>query len=1302
MEFSLESENVEILIIEEQNMGQSNEFSAENEFGSSERHNMMKNNPFIEAQIYNHSPESPESQLSDLFENPYSFLVKYEIILRLEDYYLINNLKIIGDLTNFQINKIKFQNVNTGKWVDASYFNPDNFKESKIKDNDSISIFSVGLTQFIKIEISTRFQNEEFSNKTLGIPDYEYKNILNNEIQNARNLKSHNQSMKEIINLNSMNTQKKKINLNLNMQKVNTILGNYSESSEQSQERTEQKERVLVRNQMKDSNLNIDQGKNKMLYHEKYIKHLKGFLQKIVVFSQYIYSLPNSTFLLTLLNLKNFFLNNLNNEIENKSKEFYYCTNEEHYLSSLFLTASSMIGARLFIQAWELFNKLQLYLINNIGEHNLNFFKVILEQNTLHNHLLLSNSSETNENSIKTRIPIFLTKLEIIKAVCMFEHGHTLAFLDSLKNCINIYFFNDFSGIRLNISWTKNNEIGSDKFYIQNFLNKNGKNLSEILTLLLKDQSEIIKYSSLKIIEFILDYNPSMLSNKFSKIIKILLKSIYGDILQEEKMPMDIVKIFNNIELSTTNPLGNKLTIMNIFEMNEIYFSQDIYQIFNNTFRKEKSSLNNLNKQNNSIIKKSNNPNSTNISPILLKQLNYTFDTLINNLDNISNEELKCISDRSSHILFNLLRKIDLDSILTVNIHKLIRKLYENLNSTVLLSFLKNRENKFTICSERGGCSSTSPQELILNLVSMCINPNFIHQFKEYFVNINSTETNATKNSKHVNSNIKQSLHLSNLLLESSEIGSLVNFIFEKISDDAYLFNEREHFITLLKWIIKNFEVINNHLELIVRNPSNQIDEEFIIFYSYLLIYLCNNLFFSKNEIKSDVNKIFFHKIHQEIFSLINSLIKNLINLEEKCLRNKKVLILFEPIIEILNKIKLTYQDTLKISFVKIFKPQYNTLLLFLETSGFFNLNIYYLLKTFPLLDLSYNTEQEFIVILQNIFKFILKNFSNYYSEDMFELFSIMLIKLKDHLNEELINEIITAIINKYNYKGNNFKNCCDKFFAVILQSQSKIGNDYFILLKKNIMMSLRKFIHLFSAKSDFNIIKHKEFYLELIEKLELFKSYFEFMSNENKFQNIFENEDGLFLSYAENFNKLKTFIFTVNEIECETDNQNNAESELFYNLAKINDDTITAHFNEILGENYFFLLSIIKYFNDKNHLIINETNNKYKSDLVSAFQNHFMFTCKYFEIINKTKSSYLLVENLRIMTKINKNFNSTCDILLNDREKSITYKLKFYKSLMDPFMGVFSKESYMKNTSVELMNFIESTIFRVKVKICN
>jgi hypothetical protein len=1327
MEFTLDSENVQISIFNQQNQNifQSNDFIQVNHFGSDGNEN-IQSNQFGESQVYSQFPISEKSNchLMDSFENHSSYIVKYEIILKLEDYYLINNLKIIGDLPNFQISNIKFQNVNTGKWVDAFYFNPDNFKECKLKDNDSISIFSVGLTQLIKIQINTVYRDEMHSSKNLGNIDIHEKN-----------LRSHNHSIEEKSNSNSMNlnewnVQKKK-NLNLNMDEVNTILGNYYDRRDMIQEITEGNEREIHEDKEEEKymNLNIGQRGNNIVNHknenyEKYILHIKGILFKIVVFSQYIYSLPNSTFLLTLLNLKNFFLNNLNIEKENisnsnsnDSKNINSFTNEEHYVSSLFLTASSMIGARLFIQAWELFNKLQIYLINNIGEHNLNFFKIILEQNTIHNlhkvhnHLLLSNSSETNENSIKTRIPIFLTKLEIIKAVCMFEHGHTLAFLESLNNCINIYFFNDFSGIRLNISWTKINEIGSDKFYIHNFLIKNGKNLSEILTLLLKDQSEIIKYSSLKIIEFILDYNPSILSGKFSKIIKILLKSIYGEMLQLHEAQEKKNFLQNKIDISK---------ILKIFEMNEIYFSPEIYQIFYSISRKEKSEKSN--KQNNSI-KNTNYPNCNNISPILIKQLNYTLDTLINNIDNISNEELKCISDKCSHLLFNLLKKVDLDSILTVNIHKLIRKLYENLNSTVLLSFLKNRDNKFTICSERNdknGCYnySTSPQELIISLVSLCINPNFINQFKEYFVNINSLETIYKKNSRHINSSLKQTLNLSNLLLESSEIGSLVNFIFEKISDDAYLFNEREHFIILLKWLIKNFEIINDSLEDIQKNSSKQIEEEFLIFYSYILMYICNYIFFSKTEIKSDVNKIFFHKIHQEIFSLINSLIKNLINLEEKCLTSRKVLILFEPVIEILNKIKITYKDTLKINFVKIFKPQYKSLLSFLENSGFFNINIYFLLKTFPLFDTNFEKDQEFIKILQQIFKIILKNFSNYYSEDMFELFSIMLMKLKDHLNEDLINEIITAIINKYNYKGNNFKICCDKFFAVILESQTLIGNDYFILVKKNILNSLQKYIHLFgdkSGKSDSNIIKHKEFYLELIEKLELFKSYLEFMSNENKFQKIFDNEDGLFLSCSDNFKKIKSFIFSVNEVseifkieKLEDSPSQHFESEVVYNLAKINDHTILAHLNEILSENYFLLLCIIRYLNEKNHLITNEVNNKYRSDLVSMFNNHFIFTCKYFEIINKTGSTYFLNENLRIMTKINTNFNSICDIILSsnddegDGEQLVIYKIKFYKSLLDSFMGEFYlKENplCLKNTSVELINFIETTILRVKVK---
>jgi hypothetical protein len=107
MEFDLNSENIQIIIKSDR-----------------KRINSDDNN--------NEAYNSGESDLFDLSNNTN---IKYEVLLKLDDYYLINNLKLLGDIDEFVIHKIKFQSVKTGLWENVPYYNPDK-KEITIRDNE--------------------------------------------------------------------------------------------------------------------------------------------------------------------------------------------------------------------------------------------------------------------------------------------------------------------------------------------------------------------------------------------------------------------------------------------------------------------------------------------------------------------------------------------------------------------------------------------------------------------------------------------------------------------------------------------------------------------------------------------------------------------------------------------------------------------------------------------------------------------------------------------------------------------------------------------------------------------------------------------------------------------------------------------------------------------------------------------------------------------------------------------------------------------------------------------------------------
>jgi hypothetical protein len=77
---------------------------------------------------------SPRSD-SDLFDLSGNNTINYEILLKLEDYYLINNIKLKGDIDELIIHKIKFQSVKNGLWENVPYYNPDK-NEITVRENE--------------------------------------------------------------------------------------------------------------------------------------------------------------------------------------------------------------------------------------------------------------------------------------------------------------------------------------------------------------------------------------------------------------------------------------------------------------------------------------------------------------------------------------------------------------------------------------------------------------------------------------------------------------------------------------------------------------------------------------------------------------------------------------------------------------------------------------------------------------------------------------------------------------------------------------------------------------------------------------------------------------------------------------------------------------------------------------------------------------------------------------------------------------------------------------------------------------
>lgn len=1162
MEFQLDHENVQIIIRDDINKYNSlNSINDESKCINSpnDNYNQIKNKSNL-----------PQSQ-SDLFDLSNHNSYRCEILLKLQEYYLVNNIKLIGDIEDIQLNKLKFQNINNHLWESILFFNPDDQKVT-IKENESLSIFCVGLTQFIKIDLLVNINPDLFSNRTLGMTDLDRSELI--EIENfnmgKNNLTYHNQSMEDVYNKNNKNKNLKYVARNNN---------------------------VIC------------------------TKHIKSIIKKISVFSQHIYSIPNATFLLTLLNLKNFFFNNISHPQAQKN-----------YLCATLLTATSMMQARLFIQAWELINKLQIHLINELDISNRNYFKILLGSNCLNDSIESTIQDNTNI------LPTFITKLEIIKSVCMYENGHTLAFLDSMRNCVQIYYQNDYSSIKSSIIWTKINEVCSDKLYIQNFLSNNDK-IGEVILKFLNDHNEIITVSCLKIIEFIFDYHPVIVEPILSKIIKQMLKLINKNCLINKDMKSPTIS-------------DDLMYYTKKFDGIKAYYPIEVYKLFHNERNKKKESENKLNKNTPNIN------NNTIPSPILQKNINYAFDTFVNIIDNLSINSINKIVIKNSELLLELISKHwELDSITLINLIKLMRKIYENINTNIIDYLANQKSNNNNNCYNKYSI-------LFIKLLSIGITTNKIDNFKE-FIEINSQMSyNKNNNNKKFNSlgNNRKNIQVFNLI-DNNELGNLINFIFDKCSEECFLFNDKEAYIELLDYIIQSINLLIKE----IINSTQDKHSDFIIFHLYSLLYLLVHIYFNKNEIKSDINYYFINKIHPHTIKLLSTLINTLIELEELILRKKQFFCLFEILIEIFNLIKNSYNQIITINFSKIFLEQLNNLLIYISTSGVFNENIYYLIKIVPLIDTDNN--EEIVKILSKIFKIILTNFSNYYNEDMFELFVLFLNKLKNNLNDDLINEIVKALINRNNYKGSSYRTCCSSFFESLRKN-----NDYYLSFVRNITQSFK----IQSQNFEFNkgsLIKFKDFYIEFIEKLELYKNYIEHLKNSEKFNQ---------------FNQIDNILFSNDDI-----------SKFVFEIIKNNDIIILSKINEILVIDFELILSLIKNSNnntnqDKDTIITNLTN------LTKLLSKHLDFVMNYFLKANDINIT-ILSDNFKALSKILSNF-TIIHQLLKDKEIGLDtyytndnlYYINIYKSIYHSIPMIKLRNTYENKANTnELMNLIENLIIK-------
>ena len=925
MEFFLDSPNVEIKVDEIEN-NQDNIISPLDI-------DIKLNNKNEEEEIEKEENEKEEEE-EEIEIKTSNMNYSLNLYFKFDDFYLVNQIKLFinNELQNYiKINKIKFRNINTKEWEDAYFYAPDT-KDKILKSNDSITIFSVGLTNNVNISL-----------------------IINKK---------------------------------------------------------EKYKSTLI------------------------IKEIKDSISRILIHAQYIYTIPNSTMLMTLINLKNYFLNYSSYNhilIENQPKSIIH-----NYLGSLFLSSIAMIQSRLFIQSSELLTTLQNFILKNENNSDvIDFCKIFFE-------------IDKNEYQI---IKICIIKIELVKSLCMFEHGHIHIYLNCLKHCIKVNEKNDFSWIKETVSFNKVNELVSDKYYIQNFLQKYGDKISDLITRYLTNKSEIIKFSILKIVEFIIDYNPLILFKYLDNIVYFLFKTSYS--------------CSDNYKNSSQNALNSPNKLSEVFEENDLMFPQKLFESFINNNSKIHKLQSKESFKDNSVPKSKNS-----ISQVLQTQIKYTILTITSNIPSFNDEIIINILDKVSSFLFEILRTTDKENVVYIFSINLLKKCFETITYNI------------------------STNDLI-SLFILGIKSNIKDLFKEYLsfqkiTNSNKINRKSSKEAKEsiqattAKNNVMNALFNTSGLIENSKLGNLLILILDKVSDyninsDNSIFIDIAEYISTLIFFLKDDE------------NDNENEKDFAIFYIYLLLELCILVNFPKEKfnIKKKICELSKYESEKEneVNLSTNKFIEILFNLETFTLSNKKSYILFEITLDILTKIKMLYDTNNELfSYEKFFLPQYKTLNVFLE-NGIFSDNIQYLIKTIPLCEMK---DEDFIVIFKNIFFKFLKNFENFYTEESFLLSTQFLDKIKFFIDKSLFDEITQAIVNKSHYKGNPFKQYYNKYFELIFEFPQ-----YFQYLTETIISQLNQYNENVS-KYKKNKNKFKTFYIKFIDFLEILRKFYEFVKNKN------------------------------------------------------------------------------------------------------------------------------------------------------------------------------------------------------------
>ena len=734
-----------------------------------------------------------------------------------------------------------------------------------------------------------------------------------------------------------------------------------------------------------------------------------------------------------------------------------------------------------------------------------------------------------------------------------------------------------------------------------------------------------------------------------------------------------------------------------------LLFPYELYNAFKKEKKENKNNKNENDDEENIDINKIYKFNS--ISQILQKQINYTLDTIIQNISNFDSNIINNILKECSPFLFSILKITPKDSLIYVCALKILKKCY--MNSSTNLYFLNYRN--------------------LLNLFFFGIKSNLKDIFKEYIkiqknIYKNKSDFHTTKKIKenlqniNLKNNYINSLLNTNAIIENNEFGSLITIIFDRISEifvnDFSFHNISKNHNNLyggIDYISNCIKYIKICLDIIKdENKKSDIDFDFLIFYIYLLlefiiiIYLSNN----KKEIKKKLLSFYLGKDSQyklTLFQKIEELISVLFNLEEYTLTNISSYLLFEPILDILSRIKYLYKapnDNLKIKFPSYdiyFLKQYENLYNFISKNGITYDNIRYLLKTLPLADVE---NEQFIFYFKKILIIFLNNFDNYYTEESFNLFSLSLEKISKFIDEDIFEKITNAILNKSNYKGKIFNQCYNKYNEIILNDENNI---IFNLMLKQFEKAIFDYKNEME-KNKGNKILFKTKYIKFIDRIELIRKFYEYIKNnidrknENKMwkYNIFEQNDIMnaimdIISISDDTTVSKiNLLFMENlmfldyknnkNIFIEKNNENNNKEQSEINEKNNNENNENNNNNEQNGNNQ----QNIKEVNDKEDNICND--DLYSEEQIIVLKNIIINNNsinEYLMKINSKENLYLLNENLKLMNKIVQIINIDEKNFITPDEKYLLFT-KYYSSI--------NKQSLLNITRIP--NLLDDLLF--------